>query len=79
MSGMSVATRARLDPSHQLEAWDPTAKVRYDAELWNELVSLRFLETHAYVAIVGPVGVGKTFLAHALGTAACRRSHSVLA
>ena len=36
-------------------------------------------ETHAHVAIVGPVGVGKTFLAHALGAAACRRGYSVLA
>ena len=73
------AQRARLDPSMQLEAWDQTAKVRLDRELLNELVSLRFLEAHAHVAIVGPVGVGKTFLAHALGHIACRRGHSVLA
>ncbi len=34
---------------------------------------------HHHVAIVGPVGVGKSFLAHALGHIACRRGHSVLA
>jgi hypothetical protein len=73
------AARARLDPSMQLEAWDATAKVTYDKMLLNELVSLRFLESHAHVAIVGPVGVGKTFLAHALGHVACRRGYSVLA
>ena len=28
---------------------------------------------------MGPVGVGKTFLAHALGHIACRRGHSVIA
>jgi transposase len=39
---------------------------------------LRFIPTHAHVAIVGPVGVGKTFLAHALGWLACRHGHSVL-
>ena len=33
----------------------------------------------AHVAIVGPVGVGKTFLAHALGHIACRRGAHVLA
>ena len=71
------AQRARLDPTMQLEAWDPSAQVRFDHELLNELVSLRFLEQHAHVAIVGPVGVGKTFLAHALGHAACRRGCSV--
>ena len=71
--------RARLDPAMRLEAWDATAKVTLDRTLLNELASLRFLDTHAHVAIVGPVGVGKTFLAHALGHIACRRGASVLA
>jgi len=73
------AQRARLDPALQREDWDPTAKVTYDQALLNELVSLRFLEAHAHVAIVGHVGVGKTFLAHALGHIACRRGAAVLA
>jgi DNA replication protein DnaC len=71
--------KARLDPTMVLEAWDSTAKVTLDRTLLNELASLRFLDTHAHVAIVGPVGVGKTFLAHALGHIACRRGASVLA
>ena len=71
--------RARLDPALRLEAWDATAKVTFDRTLLNELTSLRFLDAHAHVAIVGPVGVGKTFLAHALGHIACRRGASVLA
>jgi DNA replication protein DnaC len=71
--------RARLDPALRLEAWDATAKVTFDRALLNELASLRFLDRHAHVAIVGPVGVGKTFLAHALGHIACRRGASVLA
>ncbi len=71
--------RARLDPALRLEAWDASAKVTFDRPLLNELASLRFLATHAHVAIVGPVGVGKTFLAHALGHIACRRGASVLA
>jgi DNA replication protein DnaC len=71
--------RAHLDPALHLEAWDATAKVTFDRALLNELASLRFLDTHAHVAIVGPVGVGKTFLAHALGHIACRRGASVLA
>lgn len=37
------------------------------------------LESHHRVAIVGPVGVVKMFLGHALGYVACRREHSVLA
>jgi len=73
------AQRGRLDPEMQLERWDATAKVTFDKQKWNELVSLRFIESHQHVALIGPVGVGKTFLAHALGHAACRRGHSVLA
>src|SRR5439155_1218782 len=71
--------RAHLDPALQLDVWDPTAKVTFDRALLNELTTLRFLEAHAHVAIIGPVGVGKTFLAHALGHIACRRGRSVLA
>jgi DNA replication protein DnaC len=73
------AQRAHLDPSMQMELWDSTAKVTFDQVLLNELVSLRFLEARAHVTIVGPVGVGKTFIAHALGYMACRRGRSVLA
>ena len=73
------AQRAHLDPAMQLEAWDPGAKVTFDQALLNELISLRFLAAHAHVAIVGPVGVGKTFLGHALGHIACRHGHTVLA
>ncbi|MBK9967225.1 MAG: ATP-binding protein [Holophagales bacterium] len=42
------------------------AQVILDRTPLNELVTLRFLEDHL-IAIVGPVGVGKTFWAHALG------------
>jgi DNA replication protein DnaC len=71
--------KAALDPTMHWEAWDPSATVTYDRALLNELMSLRFLDSHAHVAIVGPVGVGKTFLAHALGHIACRRGAQVLA
>lgn len=73
------AQRARLDPASCLECWDESANVHYDRTLLNELASLRFIEACAHVTIVGPVGVGKTFLAHALGHIACRRGYSVLA
>lgn len=73
------AQRAHLDPEMQLERWDETARVTFDKQLLNELVSLRFVEQRANVAIVGPVGVGKSFLAHGIGHVACRRGISVLA
>jgi DNA replication protein DnaC len=76
----SAARRARaagLDPDMRLDTWDPTAAVRYDQQLWNELVSLRFAEAAHGALILGPVGVGKTFLATALGHIAVRRRLTV--
>jgi DNA replication protein DnaC len=68
---------AGLDPEVTLDRWDDTAKVTYDRAVWNELVSVRFVEGGHNAVIVGPVGVGKTFLATALGHAAIRRRFSV--
>jgi DNA replication protein DnaC len=78
LSATIRARRANLDADATFERWDSTSKVTYDRTLLNELASLRFVEAHAHVALVGPVGVGKTFIAHALGNVACRRRISVL-
>ncbi len=72
------ADKAGLDAAMVLEAWDGTAKVTFDRALLEELATLRFVDAHHSVLILGPVGVGKTFLAHALGHIACRRGYSVL-
>ena len=71
------ATEARLDPSMRLELWDKTAKVSFDKRMLSELVSLRFLQAHRHVVVLGPVGVGKTFIAQALGHIACRHGYHV--
>jgi DNA replication protein DnaC len=76
-SGDLRARAAGLDADMRLERWDDTAKVGYDRQVWDELVSLRFVDAGHNVLILGPVGVGKTFLATALGHAAIRRRYSV--
>lgn len=68
---------ADLDPDMVLERWDKTAKVHYDKRVFQELCSLRFIEDARNVAVLGPVGVGKTFLASALGHLACRGGFNV--
>lgn len=70
--------KAGLDPGMRVETWDDTATVRYDHTLYNELCSLRFLDGPHGALMLGPVGVGKTHLATALGHIAVRRRTSVL-
>jgi DNA replication protein DnaC len=71
------AEQAGLDPDMVLERWDKSAKVTYDRRVMNELVSLRFVEDHRNAVVLGPVGVGKTFLANALGHLCCRAGFNV--
>lgn len=71
-------SKAGLDPDMRLERWDSTAKVRYDKRVFAELVSLRFVESGKNVVLLGPVGVGKTFIASALGHIACRHGYNVI-
>lgn len=77
----SAALRARgagLDPTMCVENWDPSTKVTYDHQVFDELASLRFIDAGHNVVIMGPVGVGKTFMATALGHAAVRRRYTVI-
>ncbi len=76
----SAGRRARsagLEPAMVLQRWDESAAVSFDRHVWDELCSLRFVETANNAIIMGPVGVGKTFLATALGHIAVRRRFSV--
>ncbi len=75
-----VTTRAKkagLEPDLVFEEWDTSAKVTYDRRLLDELRTLRFVERHHHVLLMGPVGVGKTMLAHGLGHLAVQRGLSV--
>src|SRR6478752_6254267 len=72
------ATKAGLDPGMRFDTWTALKDLRYDRTLLGDLTSLRFLDAGQSAIILGPVGVGKTHLATALGHMAIRRRHSVL-
>ena len=76
-SALLRARTAGLDPTMTLQHWDPDTTAVFDRHLWDELCSLRFVDNANNVIIMGPVGVGKTFLASALGHIATRRRRSV--
>lgn len=71
------ARAAGLDAAMRLDRFDTTAKITYDRAVLDELFSLRFAADATNAIIMGPVGVGKTFLATALGHAAIRARHTV--
>ena len=76
-SAMLRARTAGLDPTMRLDTWDELDDLTYDRTLLSDLTSLRFTEAGNGVLILGPVGVGKTHLATALGHIAIRRRLSV--
>jgi len=71
------AKTAGLAPTLVFDEWDGSANITYDRRLLDELRTLRFIELHHHALLMGPVGVGKTMLAHALGHLAVQRELSV--
>lgn len=61
----------------RLEDFDWTSQVTLDRRLLDTVFSLEFLQRHENVILVGPVGVGKSFLVQAIGYAVVRAGHSV--
>ena len=76
-SAMMRARTAGLDPAMRLDTWDELDDLTYDRELLSDLATLRFTEAGHGVLVLGPVGVGKTHVASALGHIAIRRRLSV--
>jgi DNA replication protein DnaC len=70
--------RAGFEEAHTFEDFDWDAPVTFDRDRVRDLFNLGFLQRHEDVLFLGPVGVGKTFLACALGHAACRAGRRVL-
>jgi len=68
---------ARLPQPACLEDLDRSALKGIDARLLTELISLKWLDQKLNVLIVGPTGVGKSYLASALAHAACKADHAV--
>jgi DNA replication protein DnaC len=71
------AAKAGLAADMVLDQWDRHTTVQYDRALLDELATLKFLGRHEHVNILGPVGVGKTMIAHGLGHIASQRRLSV--
>lgn len=70
--------RARFEEEKTLEEFDWSFNPQIPAEQLRNLATCTFVERRESVLLCGPVGVGKTHAAQALGHAACRAGHTVL-
>ena len=69
--------QAGFQETCRLEDFDWSASITVDRRLLDAVFSLEFLARHEHVLLVGPAGVGKSFLAQALGYATVRAGHTV--
>ncbi len=69
--------QAGFQETCRLEDFDWSASITLDRRLLDAAFSLEFLVKHEHVLLVGPAGVGKSFMAQALGYAAVRAGHTV--
>lgn len=68
---------AGFEETCRLEDFDWSASIPLDHRLLEAVCSLEFLDKHEHVLFVGPAGLGKSFLAQALGYSAVRAGHTV--
>ena len=70
--------KARFEEEKSLEGFDFTFNPKMPSQHVHDLATCRFIERKESIIFCGPVGVGKTHLAEALGHQACRQGYSVL-
>ena len=68
---------ARFEQAATIEDYDFGFNPKIPAAHIRDLATLRFIDNAESVVLHGPVGVGKSMIAQALGHAACRHGHSV--
>ena len=69
--------RARFEQQATFEDFDFTANPKLPAAMLRDLAALRWLDAGESVILYGPVGVGKTHVAQALGYHVARRGGDV--
>jgi DNA replication protein DnaC len=69
---------AHFEQTYTLEDFDFAYNPNIPAALIRDLAAGGFVDAGESVILFGPVGVGKSHIAQALGHAACRRGHTVI-
>lgn len=69
---------ARFETAATIEDYDFSFNPQIPASVIRDLATLRFIEAGESIVLHGPVGVGKSHIAQALGHLACRRGYHVV-
>ena len=69
---------ARFEQTATIEDFDFSFNPKIPAAQIRDLAALRFLDAGESIVLHGPVGVGKSHVAQAIGHAACRHGNSVV-
>lgn len=73
----NLIKRADLGRYHRLSEFDFSFNPKINRQQIHSLAGCNFIKKNENIILVGPTGVGKTFLAKAIGHEACAKGHTV--
>lgn len=69
--------QAKFETVAAIEDIDFHTQRKLDKNQYNNLLSLKFIRSNENIILTGPTGMGKSYLAQAIGVQACKNNHKV--
>jgi len=69
--------QAKFETVAAIEDIDFHTQRKLDKNQYNNLLSLKFIRSNENIILTGPTGMGKSYLAQAIGVQACKYNHKV--
>ena len=69
--------QAKFETTATMEDIDFQTQRKLDKNQYTNLMSLKFIRSNENIILTGPTGMGKSYLAQAIGVQACKNNHKV--